>query len=1116
MADEQIDKGPGSIPLPSPAPGLGKSLTLDSSYQPFGNDNIGLGGNSYSGFIDSQNSNYLPVPQPLNSNIGGGSLYDKEYSDLLNSYSNSKPSISSQVLAGSVKYDIDSDKMRRYEKSDYWEELGYNPYWNPEELYGQRQTKWNALSNGVGGAWQLLKSTHVEGWKGWGYMWDAARTMDYKALMGSEGWEELAKKQKQIMDDYAIFQTEYSENTIFNKQLLGNFVQQSGFALGAISQVMAEQYMLHGAALAMDASIGGLAAGITTHGIAAAKGMATIGRLMKGVKAVNDIWKDANVARKLYKAAASMDIAKGGQALWKGTGSFKRFLSEANAAMTEARMEAAMTYGDMVSGLASDFEEQYGYKPGDKELAAMNKVAMMAGSDNFAINSVVIGAMNRLAFDNVFSKFGSSVRFMDDALIDPSQMMKVTGKIKGDKVTQYYRKSDFGKLGRYKAIANDFGTLKAMKEAGWSALGMVGKIEGSEGFQELIQESSNVALTDYYTDVYKLGKGDLYSSWMKGADEQFSKQGFKTFMMGALTGRLIAPFTYAIGKTKDLTVSKAQRKTYNTQLDSNLSFYNVFLRDYKKILNEDVKGLSLAEKDSKSMIDALKDRDKYKFFNARDSALSNAFYSATITNTMDMFVDTLKSYHDSLTEEELKEAFGHDIDSSMTDSVKGYISGLMSYATDYVNNTNKIRQEMRAPVSPSKFKVGTKEHMEATLNKTAYDSAVGYVAGNMLKVKQTRKRYDEMLSELSTDLDIKDSAFTGFSTLSSQSKVEQELDTLKHEIKSSVDPKIKAQKERQLEALENFQEIFSDSPFTTASVVKRRRAMIDYINSINAQNDIKIKMKGVTATKAFEGLLDLIKLNQDNLMAVEAISILAEPDSFGSYVNRHDLALKKTIEDMYETLRKETEATAKAEEKSEKVEEKESEIETKEEEKIEEVEKEEEIIELETLEGEDIPEVLTVTQQILVDHNLKMIEKGTDLYLGSMYLATPTGKKDVGEAITKLEEQGHKFRDDIYVKNVLQLDRDVIRSLSDSELVNLKFAYEELNDKDHPYFKFVVDQLKIRGFDISSLNKSLATDVEVAVNSEEELNSLDVNQDVPTADINDLLDNEEKENCIIP
>ena len=167
-----------------------------------------------------------------------------------------------------------------------YETIGGKPYDVNELKYAEGQTWGDVMSNAVGGSLALAKNTFVEGWKGWSNFGDALFTIGtdksfMEALAGSP--EELMQKdeeQKAIFNKYAIFKSPINETGfgVFNREFVGDMIQQAGFSIGAGAQFLSEMALTWG----IGEGIGAVAKGAGWL----AKGVETGAQVSNDIKAI--------------------------------------------------------------------------------------------------------------------------------------------------------------------------------------------------------------------------------------------------------------------------------------------------------------------------------------------------------------------------------------------------------------------------------------------------------------------------------------------------------------------------------------------------------------------------------------------------------------------------------------------------------------------------------------------------------------------------------------------------------------------------------------------------------------------------------------------------------------
>jgi hypothetical protein len=640
-----------------------------------------------------------------------------------------------KFMTSSINYNADEINAARYVTSPDYLKLGISLSGDNEERYGQNQSWSEVLSNGFSGMGKLAANGFVDGWKQWGRTTDALIHWDWDRLHGdAESMLELDNKLKDIMNSNPIYATKEGSETFWNRQTFGNFLQQSGFAVGAGIQVLSEQILTKAIEAGLTLTGVGAPEAALLEGITDVKSASTIARIgnffnkskeffntskaIKNLKKLHDTWTNEaivkNFATKLGQKIPGVDIAMdisktfrtgmdaglsgtqlAGDIAKVGLGGLKRTMSEANFAFTEARMEAAGTFSDLYSQMQDDYFKRTGTFAQGNELQNLQDIAMQAADKNFNFNSAVLAVSNRIMFDNVFknSKITSKIlsQFGEDV---GERGFKVLGKINGRTTSQYYTGNVFS---NFKTIAADFGTRKARTVLAKSIMKPALKFEFTEGIQELIQEGSAEYYKDYYLNSYKATYNpDIEVSSKKSLDKaissQMTMQGLKTFASGALTGMLIHGPTVLVSKggkklgekitdvykTKGLTEEKKEEYFKNKQesKDELKNYYNEFnaiAKDPSKFFSESIKNFNVQKEGASALDEAAKLGDKFAYENIRTDMLHSMVSQAVRNDTHEALADTLREYGKHMSKEEFEQAFvGLDYNSENKKSTADY------------------------------------------------------------------------------------------------------------------------------------------------------------------------------------------------------------------------------------------------------------------------------------------------------------------------------------------------------------------------------------------------------------------------------------------------------------
>ena len=866
---------------------------------------------------------YLPLPEsntnmldllgsPNLSAPSNGSGFDLVQQGL-NDFS--KSPVSLNTLSAPVYFDYDAAQVDRYKSSDMFSTLGFDPsgQTNNEYKYGARQTWGDVWSNGLTGMFKLAGNTFVEGWKGWGNMVDAIYSTSWdeakQDLLGTpEHLMEQDKATKDIMNKYAIYSTPESEEGIFNRKFFGDMLQQSGFAVGTIAQFASEELLTWGLSTEFSLAKLGLRAPATFGRVV------TKAEIAKDlVKLGNPIWKSRSVSEGLVQGARQLipfaDTAymlgkygKAGAGIGQMgaifVGGLRRTLAEANMALTEARMEAAGTYAELYTKLYDEELRKTGQAPTFDTEERMKASAKAAAQDNLMVNTGILMLSNRLQFDNLFTKFGASRGLFGATGEFADDVLKVTGRRVGkeaaEETTKLYTKGKLGTLGLLGQVARDFGG----RTAAWQATKSIGKNvfkwEASEGLQELFQEGSNVALQDYYYDLYHGYKGtSMDKSIDKAIDSQANIQGLKTFLMGALTGRLLSPINFSVGKAKEYaSTTSEQRAARYKNVNDAIKEVNAFYENPNKFLPEHIANIKVQNKVATNMEEAVANRDQYVFNNNKNSGFAKMVSAAIKTDMAESVLETLRGYGETFNDEEFKEAFGLDKNAENIQSTKEFFNNIANEVETFHKNWKALKDKYGDSVLLDMYKEGTPERKTALMAKRALDDAIEIMATNDYKAHKAAQRAVQLQTEMAATPQIGASVGTAFRNLGVIQNTQKEIDILKAEIEGlNAIPKkdtagkelLKAKKE-QLQSLEEWLEhhenLKSMEPGQKRKFNKAAKSFEKYINAKNRESGIDATVKADDIQEIYKNLTEYIDLNNDVKDYVDAYNIMANPIQF--------------------------------------------------------------------------------------------------------------------------------------------------------------------------------------------------------------------------------------------
>jgi len=446
-----------------------------------------------------------------------------------------------------------------------------------------------------------------------------------------------------------------------------------------------------------------------------------------------------------------------------GLKGLRRVSQELNMAISEASFESVSSYGDTLDGLVKGYQDSNGGElPDEQTFAEMRDYALKASSSNYDTNTAILLATNKLQFGNLFNRFvpaNKALLAFQDTLVD-----KTVAQVAKRGAFKLYDKSGlFGTYGIIGKVAKDFGKKEAGKMIGKSMFRNLVQFEVTEGAQEILQEASASAWKNYYTNQFnKNTEYTLSDAFGEGFKEQYSKQGLKTFLMGALTGTLVK------GPSKVLNnlVNKTQETYYNnkygkdsadnpiTQQRENLkkdieAINAVFAKGGPGVFSSKLLNFNAQLNSTNEMTEAASKGMQYEFENGKDNALLSAIVSAYRTNTSKGFINAIRELGVDLTAEEFKTEFGIDIADTKYGTPAEFANSVADKLQKYGDTIDNIRNNAKNKfVDPYDYEANTIDRGVANYTRKAQEEAVYVLAMNAIKADMTADR----LSKIENDL----------------------------------------------------------------------------------------------------------------------------------------------------------------------------------------------------------------------------------------------------------------------------------------------------------------------------------------------------------------------------
>jgi len=536
------------------------------------------------------------------------------------------------------------------------------------------------------------------------------------------------------------------------------------------------------------------------------------------------------------KVAAGVEAGLStGKLVGMGAQGLRRVAQELNMSATEASFEAVSSYGDTLNKLVEDHKNNNdGQNPDQAQFENMKRTAMLSSSSNYKTNMAILLATNKLEFGNMFTKFMPANRTMRE-LIEATKDNLLLVESKGLK--KFYKKGFAGAYGAIGQVAKDFGKKEATKQVGKAFFKDITQFELVEGLQENLQDISSNGWKDYYVGQYQKSHSTLSDSFGKSFEDEFGKQGLKTFLMGALTGTIVRLPVHATTKAlehfSDSFTARQYSKTpgenpienVKKQFDKDIETLNTFFkqaeeRNFKhKIINftnQVQEGQNQTEAAAKGLV--------YEFENSRDNALASAISAAKRTDSIDVLQRAVKEMGTDMTNEDFEKSFGVKLEETKYATAQDFSNKLSRDIKKYSDISDGLRTKVKNFSEPTLYTPGTKEYYTAVIARSAQEDAIHTIAMNAIKGDMTAERAHKVSQELLSNKHIANSSDYVVRILTDPKILNDELGNIMADlkiaevnIKENTDPKLAKklkkqveEKEKEYDALVEWQTYFSN------------------------------------------------------------------------------------------------------------------------------------------------------------------------------------------------------------------------------------------------------------------------------------------------------------------
>jgi len=869
-------------------------------------------------------SNYNPVAQQNPQS----DLYARMQNALTAKSAGAGQDVASTRFSG-----IRSGKFNRFYEHPEFANLGYTPYSNMEEYYNANSTVWDDMAR-MGGQFSSLAGAGV---------------MSTYRSIGDLLQGDFTGADLQSAEEFEQAMNIGSSSRSGGLAWTNNFLLNSAYTVGIIGSIAMEELAL---AAGTYVTGGGLAP------LAIAKTVQNAGRLtkaffnvtkmgdrsrdilnaLKNVDVAKDFWtaakagtkKTFNVAGNIFtpnmvkamknvKTAenatqSAVNIAK----MQARFGGFYRDLRAVNLALAESKLEGGMVYNELLrTGVDIKAGESLDGVVSEKDMDFILNKATEGAFWTTVTNAPLIYASNFFVIGTANSGFNRAI----------NRTFNQTAK--GGTASRLFKKSaSRGKNGELlKDVFADAGT----GFSGWLKKVKAGGIKGNagvaaaatlryfaanvaEGLQEVGQEAVSAATKGYFTAVLKdpmAGGIDLRNTMIKaGMGEQFSGQGFSTFMSGFLMGGLIqgpqkmvfqgGPALYnKISDPKAYKEYQAEKEKFIKDLvDIHNETWNSAVADPGSGLF-DVNKLNFLIQ--KQVADGLKtnvfNQDMFGFKDAQDFSKFQQMYTVFSGGTSQFFRSQLEDYL-SLSDEDFASAFEVSEKDMASGKGRKRISNMIVAMDKMEDQFQKSKDEFRNPFNSKNFKKGTLAYSQEKQKEIAYEHARYLYMFTQDGFEKALERSNSIFEKLSNDPIFDKMAANDLTVLLDMDAIDKELNILGTDIQlAEQTEKLDAEGKKKLEARKAKQEklkaiktILTDSKNLTRSdgarkgtfdrrkIKKLMPAFTEYVKLMASSSGSFVDKGSIES--ALTDIVDHIALEERAKVYDKALEYLANPDRF--------------------------------------------------------------------------------------------------------------------------------------------------------------------------------------------------------------------------------------------
>ena len=617
-------------------------------------------------------------------------------------------------------------------------------------------------------------------------------------------------------------------------------------------------------------------------------------------------------------AAATKGGASAGQVLGLSLQGLRRVGQEMNMAATEASFEAVTSYGDTLDKMVQQYKiDNNGEVPSAQDFEKMRSLSMQASSSNFNTNMAILLATNKLQFGTLFNKFIPASMIADDMA---EQILRVEGKAAAAKL---YKKGLTGTYGVLGQVAKDFGKKQALYQFGKAFAKDALAFEIVEGLQENLQETTAAGWRDYYAGQMNGTKYSLSEAFGKGAEDQFTKQGLKTFLMGALTGSIIRLPTAVASRSLDAANRAVINNQYKAdeaanplkkaekQLDEDLKRMNdLFKQSYEGKFEQKVFNFNAQVDAAQQTAQGAAKGSRYEFENGKDNALLSAVASAKRTNSIDMLYNAVKGMGVEMTNEDFEKSFGYKLEDTKYATAQEFSEAVAKDIKKYSDTIDNVTSHVKNNLAnPFAFSDNSRGRFIEGYTRRVQDEAIQIIALNAVKGEMSANRAKQVASDILAMPGMSNSADYAIRTLTNEKVLNVDLDfmaselaNLQNNLKSEdIDAATKKELEKQIELKEK--EIQNVEKWKTFWATRKDIVQVDEEGEVITEDETTVfvgeKYRGKIETVNENGEYVLSEEEQD-LYSIDHPEVL---DTFRNLMNIRNQQAGSDVEISEQTLR---------------------------------------------------------------------------------------------------------------------------------------------------------------------------------------------------------------------